>query len=82
MSSTKRCTCCDLPVETCGLEAERRQRAAEQVERARLLATPGAFPARYDGPCVCGEWFKVGDPIIRGRLAGQWRSLLCCEVAR
>jgi hypothetical protein len=78
--SVQRCTCCDLPLESCGIEVERRQRQAAQVERARLLAIPGAFPARYDGPCVCGEWFKAGDPIVRGPDAGSWRCLMCCEA--
>ena len=77
-----RCTCCDLPLASCGLEVERRQRASERVERQRLLRTPGAFLARYSGPCSdCGEWFKEGDPIVRAMLAGQYRCLLCCEHA-
>lgn len=77
-----RCTCCDLPLASCGLEVERRQRGAERTERQRLLTTPGAFVARYSGPCSgCGEWFKEGDPIVRSLLAGQYRSLLCCGAA-
>lgn len=77
-----RCTCCDLPLASCGLEAERRQRAAELLELARLLKMPGAFPARYSGPCSsCGEWFKEGAPIVPSRnVVGTWRCLLCCET--
>ena len=60
----ERCTCCDLPVESCGRAAEKRQQRAEQEARAELLVTRGWFPARYPGSCAgCGSYFRVGEPI-------------------
>jgi hypothetical protein len=76
-----RCVCCDLPIASCGAEIERRQRAEATVARLRALDQPGVFAASYDGPCICGEWFKAGAPITRGKQAGTWRAVLCCEAA-
>jgi hypothetical protein len=79
--SEARCDCCDLPITSCGRAAELRQRAAATAEGRRLLALPGAIPARYAGLCgSCDEPFAEGDPITRyhqGRF-GTWRSLTCC----
>jgi len=62
---TIRCDCCDLPVEYCGKEAERRLRRASAGERERLL-TSGWIAAEYEGPCArCKERVIVGDPIQR-----------------
>lgn len=77
----KRCECCDLPVESCGLAAERRQIAEVNLERARLLSLPGAIAARFPSKCgSCGQRYDAGTPIIAHRNRG-WRSLECCEVA-
>lgn len=76
----RRCVCCDLPVSSCGREAERRIAQAAAVERARLLARPGVIAARYAGPCfISGDRFEVGAPIIRvDGNSGHWRCLECC----
>lgn len=76
----RRCDCCDLPVSSCGKEAERRIAQAAAVERARLLQLPGVIPARYPGPCfTSGDWFQAGAPIrpVDGH-RGHWRCLECC----
>ena len=58
-----RCDCCDLPVESCGKAAEKRERAAALAERERLLAA-GALTARYAGLCSrCSDRIREGDPI-------------------
>lgn len=73
-----RCSCCDLPAESCGRELERRQRAELAERRHRLLELPGVTPARYSSTCgSCGDWtVKAGDPIAFH--AGGWVGLLCC----
>lgn len=79
----RRCDCCDLPVSSCGVEAERRQAQAATVRRAQLLMLPGVIPARYAGPCcTCGERFDVGAPIrpVDGN-RGRWQCLECCPDA-
>lgn len=77
----KRCDCCDLPVESCGRDAERQQLADLKAERARLLAMPGVIAAKFPSKCgSCGQRFDAGTPIIAHRGQG-WRSLECCEVA-
>lgn len=72
---TTRCTCCDLPRESCGKAAEDRARAERFVERTRLLAQPGWIAASYPGFCSrCYDRIDVGQPIARWK--SGWR---CCE---
>lgn len=70
------CVCCDLPIASCGKAAERRARAEQATERARVLALPGVFESEYPGRCGgCGESFGVGTPIRRGDLT--WTAACC-----
>lgn len=58
-----RCDCCDLPVESCGKEAERRQRI-ERNSQLSELARKGFFPSQYGGNCFsCGLPFPKGTHI-------------------
>lgn len=60
--SEARCTCCDLPVSSCGKAAEQRQRATARAERTPHGATT---TARYEGRCRYGnERVAVGDPLV------------------
>ena len=78
MTTTARCVCCDLPVESCGKAVEARQRNEDRAERVRLVKTPGAFFAQWPSRCVgCGDLFSAGDPIVRDGIG--YRSLICCE---
>lgn len=80
MPHVKRCDCCDLPVESCGKAAERRQAELRARRAAILLETvPGARPALFSGLCPgCGDQVRKGDPIVRRQ--GRWTGLLCCTV--
>ena len=73
-----RCECCDLPLSSCGLTAERRLRQEAAELRRRVLADPRYFPASLPGRCVaCGEEIAPGDPIRWSEPDG-W--VCACEV--
>jgi len=74
----QRCTCCELPIYSCGKVKQEQQRRDEQRGRAALLARPSWFAAHYRGSCVsCGEWFEPGTPITAG--SGGWRAECCAR---
>lgn len=86
-----RCSCCDLPMISCGKAAERIARRQAMLERQVALGKPGATLAQYPGTCGdCGEPFEAGTPIQGRSRYGRhrdpldrsggspWRSLLCC----
>lgn len=61
---TARCTCCDLPVASCGKALEDARRAAAAAERTVRLAFPGWVAAAWPGLCLrCGDRFAAGAPI-------------------
>lgn len=67
MTTVVRCTCCDLPVDGCGLDAERRQAAAERQRRTDLTVR-GYWSAAYPGTCsTCGDPFQPGTLVARTR---------------
>ena len=47
MSGEDRCTCCELPIYSCGKSKQDRQRWDEQQERAALPARPHTTPIPY-----------------------------------
>lgn len=79
-----RCDCCDLPLESCGKQAEARALAAERALNLRLLALRAWFPATYGGACgQCGERFEPGTPITSFMLRGDGGMLYrapCCAT--
>lgn len=82
MSAEARCTCCDLPLISCGRVAEQRQRDELLRERARLRKTAGSVLAKFGGTCVsCEEWYPAGTVIVADDRLDGWRSLECCEEA-
>lgn len=71
-----RCDCCDLPIESCGKEAELRQRWDTQQARAQLRLK-GYFPALFDGTCQgCDERFTAGT-LIRFTIPDGWTAECC-----
>lgn len=76
-----RCDCCDLPIESCGKEIERKQRREAGVEEQRLLGR-GWFHALYAGQCSgCGTDFAAGELIKLQTTHGQHRCYIaeCCK---
>lgn len=76
--SDDRCTCCDLPAESCGkaiVERKRRELAA-QIERA--LDEPGVYAAKHlTRSCPgCRSVIPKGHPIRKG--PDGWIGVLCC----
>lgn len=75
--TARRCECCDLPVESCGREAQRRQDAERIAEFDAAFRRPGVIPAQFIGKCArCDERIRIGDPL-RGAPDG-WIGELCC----
>ena len=75
-SPDERCSCCDLPVSSCGKAAEQRQRAELAAERTRLRAK-GWFTSLYPGTCAsCGEPYEARALITVERPRG-WRAECC-----
>jgi hypothetical protein len=87
MTTTEdRCTCCDLPLYSCGRRAtldvaQPRTTAPLSIGFAALLAESQAgrwFLAEYPGDCaVCGDEFKRGEEI-RATGTGEWQGRDCC----
>lgn len=72
-----RCLCCDLPIESCGKQAEVRQRAERAASRA-VLIQHGWFEAQYPGKCAtCSTWFAAGDLIRRDPTQLSWQGECC-----
>jgi hypothetical protein len=84
MTTSTRCDLTDLLPDQCGCRHHRGgQTPAEQVaryiadDRARLLLTPGWFPAAFPGHCTrCGGPFKA-DAAIRRDPGLGWRAECC-----
>ena len=80
MTGEDRCECCDLPLYSCGLMAEIKERqevkreAEWQVDQAGRKA--GEFEAKYPGRCECGQWFPAGVLLVMGDRT--WQSKECC----
>lgn len=86
----ERCTCCELPIYSCGRTQERLQARQALLERQAALRKPGATLAAFPGQCGdCGERYEKGTPIQARTAMGHrrpvergerpsWRSLLCC----
>jgi hypothetical protein len=76
MSAEPRCVCCDLPVYSCGRDAETRLRQARQA-RVRQLLERGYTAASFPGLCgQCADPIAAGDPIVKRD--GVWVGGLCC----
>lgn len=79
LGHVRRCECCDLPVESCGKEIERKRRA----EAAVAAPTAGVwFPAKYQGVCSgCGDDFNTGDRIALASVHGLHHCYVaeCCK---
>jgi len=74
-----RCTCCDLPVESCGRAVEVRQRREDANARSQALSLYGWFRAQFPGSCVvCREPFAIGDPISYDSEREGYKSY-CCQ---
>jgi len=75
------CTCCELPLYSCGkaLEERRRRDLKAQIERA--LDEPGVVPAKHMiRSCPgCRAQVPMGHPIRKSR--DGWVGALCCGVA-
>lgn len=72
------CTCCDLPLYSCGTVIEKRRRQDERAQRQRALQEPGVVPAKWPGSCTCGTPYLVGEPIRK--TPDGYASALCCPA--
>jgi hypothetical protein len=71
-----RCTCCELPVSSCGKAAESRQRQQDQAHQ-RYLIKNGWFRSQYPGACDrCQEPFRPGTLIHANGLKSY--LAICC----
>lgn len=72
------CTCCDLPPESCGKAAERRQRLDLKAQIERALDEPGVVAAKHViRSCPgCRSEVPAGHPIRKSR--DGWVGALCC----
>lgn len=70
------CTCCDLPLYSCGRAIEERRRQDERAVRQRALQEPGVVPAKWTGTCTCGTPYDVGAPIRK--TPDGWANVICC----
>lgn len=74
---TDRCTCCDLPVQSCGHAADQAAARQRKALRQQALAEPGVVPAQHPGRCPgCDTKFLPGEPIRKG--PDGWHGVLCC----
>lgn len=82
MPIEERCELTDLLIDQCACPEHRGGSAPDEQQlqlRARLLAKPGWFAARYAGSCdCCGERFLVGT-AIRMDLHRGWRAECCAQ---
>lgn len=72
------CTCCDLPLSSCGKAAEDRQRAADR-QRETALVGRGFIAAKFSGVCAgCGDHYGVGAMIrFAGPPTSGWVTECC-----
>lgn len=79
VSEEPRCTCCDLPLYSCGREIARRQAQERKARRERALQSPGVVSARHPGRCPsCGTRYAIGEPLTK--TDDGWVSVLCCPT--
>lgn len=80
----ERCERTELLVDQCACPEHRGGAVPDEQQaqlRARLLAKPHWFAARYAGTCdCCGERFLVGT-AIRMDLQRGWRAECCAEAS-
>lgn len=70
------CVCCDLLLSSCGLQAERRERRAADIEREVLLERRDWFESAHPGRCAsCRDGFAAGTAITRH--GGGYKAACC-----
>lgn len=72
------CTCCDLPLYSCGKALQARQAAELRAQIERALQEPGVVPAQYlIRSCPgCRSVVPVGHPIRK--TPDGYVGVLCC----
>lgn len=78
MTAEELCTCCDLPLYSCGRAIDEQARKEQRARRTRALAEPGVVAAQHHiRSCPgCGNPVPAGDPIRR--TDDGWVGVFCC----